>query len=66
MSTESASKPAQVAGPTRKRGKAKYIVLLGLVVSIVLAQQTGLLGFGLAHLRAATFPKDESLLEYVH
>ncbi|WP_437581235.1 hypothetical protein [Sorangium sp. So ce887] len=66
MSTESASKPARAAGAPRKRGKAKYIVLLGLVFSIVLAQQTGLLGFGLSHLRAATFPKDESLLEYVH
>ncbi|WP_437786243.1 hypothetical protein [Sorangium sp. So ce1097] len=66
MSTESASKPARTAGATRKRGKAKYIVLLGLVLAVVLAQQTGLLGFGLAHLRAATFPKDESLLEYVH
>ncbi|MGK3993841.1 hypothetical protein [Sorangium sp. So ce1024] len=66
MSTESASKPARTAGATRKRGKARYIVLLGLVFSIVLAQQTGLLGFGLAHLRAATFPRDESLLEYVH
>ncbi len=66
MSTESASKPARAVGAPRKRGKAKYIVLLGLVFSIVIAQQTGLLGFGLSHLRAATFPKDESLLEYVH
>ncbi|WP_437603593.1 hypothetical protein [Sorangium sp. So ce590] len=66
MSTESASKPARAAGAPRKRGKARYIVLLGLVFAIVLAQQTGLLGFGLSHLRAATFPKDESLLEYVH
>ncbi|WP_437873170.1 hypothetical protein [Sorangium sp. So ce363] len=65
MSTESASKPVQVAGATKKRGKAKYIVLVGFVLIIVLAQQTGLLGFGVAHLRAATFPRDESLLEYV-
>ncbi|WP_437594032.1 hypothetical protein [Sorangium sp. So ce1000] len=68
MSTDSASKPVQVAGATKKRGKAKYLVLLGfvLVLVLVLAQQTGLLGFGVAHLRAATFPRDESLLEYVH
>lgn len=65
MSTENASKPARGAGSTRKRGKAKIIVLLGLGLVVFLAAQTGLLGFGLAHLRAATFPKDESLLEYV-
>lgn len=65
MSTENASKPARVAGVTRKRGKAKIIVLLGLGLVVFLAAQTGLLGFGLAHLRAVTFPRDESLLEYV-
>ncbi|WP_437683176.1 hypothetical protein [Sorangium sp. So ce131] len=65
MSTESASKPTPAAKVPKKRGKAKYIVLLALVLSVFLAAQTGLLGYGWAHLRAATFPKDESLLEYV-
>ncbi|AUX23030.1 hypothetical protein SOCEGT47_035480 [Sorangium cellulosum] len=66
MSTESASKPARGAGATKKRGKARYLVLLGFAIALFLAAQTGLLGFGLARLRAAAFPKDESLLEHVH
>jgi hypothetical protein len=66
MTTESASNPVKATGSTKKRrGKAKYIVLLGVAFVVFLAAQTGFLGFGLAHLRAATFPRDESLLEYV-
>jgi hypothetical protein len=40
-------------------------VLLGLALAVLVGVQTGFVGYGLAHLRAATFPRDEGLLEYL-
>lgn len=55
----------KAVSPSKRRGRAKIYVLLGLILAVAVSVQTGLFGFGLAHLRAATFPQDESLLEYV-
>ncbi len=44
------------AVPTKKRGRAKIFVLLALALAVLVGVQTGLVGYGLAHLRAATFP----------
>src|SRR6476619_2276317 len=63
MATVKGSKPMGSAG--RRGGKAKWIVLGALVVSVVIAAQAGYVGFGWAHLLAATFPRDEALLAYV-
>jgi hypothetical protein len=62
MSDNSASKSG--ASP-RRQGGAKVLVLLGLALAVVAGVQTGYIGYGLAHLRAATFPRDERLLEYL-
>ncbi len=62
MSEKTAAKPAM---PPKRRGGAKLYVLLGLVLIIVIGVQTGFAGYGLAHIKAAMFPKDEGLLEYV-
>ncbi|MFO0757749.1 MAG: hypothetical protein U0359_14740 [Byssovorax sp.] len=63
MAAEKVSKGA--GNPAKKAGNGKWIALglVGLVVFI--AAQAGFLGFGWAHVRAAVFPRDESLLEYV-
>jgi len=62
MSEQSASK---AVGSPRKWGMVKLYVLLGVVLIVVIGVQTGFAGYGLAHLRAATFPRDEGLLEYL-
>jgi hypothetical protein len=64
MATVKDSKPTAPGG--RKRGgPAKWVALGVLTLAVVIAVQTGYAGFGWAHLWAATFPRDESLLEYV-
>lgn len=65
MSDQSASK---AGGSTRKRGGARPYLLVGLaliVLIVLIGVQTGFAGYGLAHLRSATFPRDEALLEYL-
>jgi len=59
------SKGQVKAVSTRRRGRAKVYALLGLALAVLVGVQTGLVGYGLAHLRAATFPQDEALLAYV-
>lgn len=63
MSDRGVSKTTSVS--RKGRGAAKIYALLGLILAIVVSVQTGLAGYGLAHLRSATFPQDEALLEYV-
>lgn len=63
MSDRGVSKTTSVS--RKGRGAAKIYVILGLILAIVVSVQTGLAGYGLAHLRSATFPQDEALLEYV-
>jgi hypothetical protein len=51
---------------TGKRGSGgKWVVLGGLVLAALVAVETGWAGWGAAHLRAAVFPRDESLLGWV-
>lgn len=63
MSDRGVSKTTSVS--RKGRGAAKIYIILGLILAIVVSVQTGLAGYGLAHLRSATFPQDEALLEYV-
>ncbi len=48
----------------RKARNALWIVLGTLVLVTAVAWEVGLVGFGFAELRAATFPSDQSLLAY--
>ena len=56
---------SKAGSTTKKRGGAKIYVLLALALVILVSVQTGIAGYGLAHLRSATFPQDEGLLEHV-
>jgi hypothetical protein len=52
--------------PSKKRWvRVKWIAPLTAAVLLVIAHQTGLLGFGWARLMSSMFPGDESLLAYV-
>ena len=44
---------------------AKWIVLLVLGLGVFIAVQTGVAGYGWAHLKAAVYPSDTGLLEYI-
>ncbi len=52
---------------TKSRGwtRAKWIALLLVVLGVFAAVETGWMGFGMAALRSAVFPRDEALLEWV-
>src|SRR5262245_5799959 len=50
---------------SKKSGKAIGIVLATLAIAIGAAVYMGYVGYGWAHLRAAAWPRDESLLAYV-
>ncbi len=58
--TKAAGSPA-----AKKAGKGKWIALGVVALVVFVAAQAGFLGFGCAHVRAAVFPRDEALLEYV-
>jgi hypothetical protein len=47
------------------RRKAKWIALAAVVVVGIIAVASGLFSYGLAKLRSATFPSDESMLAWV-
>lgn len=64
MATVKDSKPTAPGGKKRG-GMVKWAALGALTIVFVIAAQLGYVGFGWAHLWAATFPRDESLLEYV-
>jgi hypothetical protein len=63
MASEKVS--ASAGAPAKKSGNGKWIALGLLSLVIFVAAQAGFLGFGCAHVRAAVFPRDEALLEYV-
>lgn len=63
MSKSPAPNPSATA--TRKRRGWKWIFLGLLVLLGAIGWASGLLGFGLAALRSATFPSDRSLVAYV-
>lgn len=50
---------------TKGGGGGKWVVLGGLVLAVFVAVEAGWVGFGLAHLRSAIFPREESLLAWV-
>jgi hypothetical protein len=61
-----AEKVSKAAGkPARKAGNGKWMALAAVALVVFVATQAGYLGFGCAHVRAAVFPRDEALLEYV-
>lgn len=45
--------------------RAKWIALLVVVLGVFAAVETGWMGFGMAALRSAVYPRDEALLEWV-
>ncbi|AKT39981.1 hypothetical protein [Chondromyces crocatus] len=55
-----ATKTAKKKGKTR----TKLILLGGFLLALVVVVQTGLVGYGIAHLRAATFPGPVGLLDH--
>lgn len=63
MAAEKVSKAAGT--PARKTGNGKWMALAAVALVVFVAAQAGYLGFGCAHVRAAVFPRDEALLEYV-
>lgn len=56
---------ADKGATTKRRGRAKWIALVMVVLVLAVAAESGWLGFGWAMLRAVTFPGDEALLAYV-
>ncbi|EYF03188.1 hypothetical protein [Chondromyces apiculatus] len=71
MAENDVSTPAATTGKSSGKGKArvttrtKLIVLAVIALTVVIVVQTGLAGYGFAHLRAATFPGDAGLLEHI-
>src|SRR4051794_25820748 len=63
MATGKGSNP--MGSPGKRGGKGKWIALGALALIIAIAAQAGYVSFGWAHLLAATFPRDDALLEYV-
>lgn len=60
---EKSSKP--VAAGARKPGRAKWMVLGVVTLAVIIAAQAGFVGYGWAHLKASSFPRDEALLGHV-
>lgn len=53
------------AGKAKKGGRGKLIALVGIALVVFIGVQTGLAGYGWAHLKSALFPSDAGLLEYI-
>jgi len=49
----------------KRRGGGKWLFLGGLALAVVVAVEAGWAGFGWAQLRAAVWPRDESLLGWI-
>lgn len=58
-------KVGKTAAPERRRGKARWVALAAIALAGFVAVEAGWAGFGWAQLRAAVFPRDESLLGWV-
>lgn len=65
MSTAASAGGTTAGGVKKKGGMAKWIVLLVLGLAVFIAVQTGVAGYGWAHLKAAVYPSDTGLLEYI-
>jgi hypothetical protein len=65
MSTAASAGGGAAGGTKKKGGRAKWIALLIVVLAVFIGIQTGLAGYGWAHLKSAVYPSDTGLLDYI-